>query len=214
MSNRMKFGVFASRTEPVGGRSETGARTETGQTFPADEVLWGFVVRDGFDELDDPWYHRGVTQHAYLEGSDTVALCGFRPPQSGPRERRRPRLGLPTPSIHPMCGTCARKVVAPRPRVSVPVSPGRPAVAVPVGNGTAPRPVVPVQVVPSPVPVAVPQPGTGLPVASPAATQVGHRPGAPISPWVQRASPVSAEPVVRHDGGLLGRGVHVTKIED
>jgi hypothetical protein len=213
MSNRMKFGVFASRTEPVGARSETGARTETGQTFPADEILWGFVVRDGFDELDDPWYHRGVTQHAYLEGSDTVALCGFRPPQSGPRERRRPRLGLPTPSVHPMCGTCARKVVAPRPRVSVPVSPGRPAVAVPVGNGAAPRPVVPVQVASSQVPVAVTQPVT-TPLASPPAAQGGDHPLAPVSPWVRKVSPQTPEPLSRHDGGLLGRGVHVTKIED
>ena len=47
---------------------------ETGRTFPADEVVWGFVVRPGFDELDDPFYHRGTTQHAYLEGNDLRAF--------------------------------------------------------------------------------------------------------------------------------------------
>lgn len=97
----------------------------------ADEVVWGYVVKEGFDELDDPWYHRGVTQHAYREGHDQESLCGFRPPMSGPRERRRPRLGLPTAGIHPMCSACARRVGPPRPRVAVPVRPQQGAGSVP-----------------------------------------------------------------------------------
>ena len=109
-------------------------------TFPADEVLWGVAVRPGFDELDDPYYHRGLTQHAYLAGNDNVALCGVRPPLSGPRNRRRPRLSLPSAGVNPMCGTCARRVVAPRTRVALPVQPGRPTVAVPIQQGAPLRP--------------------------------------------------------------------------
>jgi hypothetical protein len=165
----------------------------TGRTFPADEVVWGIVIRNGFDELDDPWYHRGTTQHAYLEGNDNVAICGFRPPQSGPRTRRRARLGMPTPGEHPMCGMCARMVVAPRPRVPVPVQPAR-SVAVPV---------VPA---PQPVPVARPYVPAGTALASPAA-------GA-TSPWVRRATGGStpvAQPRSDHDAGLMARGVHADK---
>ena len=68
---------------------EPAAREEATKTFPADDVSGGVVVRDGFDELDDPYYHRGVTQHGYLGSDDRVAICGFRPPLSGPRSRRR-----------------------------------------------------------------------------------------------------------------------------
>jgi hypothetical protein len=162
----------------------------TGKTFPADEVVWGIVIRNGFDEIDDPWYHRGTTQHAYLEGNDSVAICGFRPPQSGPRTRRRSRLGLPTTGEHPMCGMCARMVVAPRPRVPVPVHPVRPAVAVPVA-GTANQP----------VPVA------GYPAAA-AEPQASATP-----PWVTHASSLppaeDAMPMAgSHDSGLMARGVH------
>ena len=143
----------------------------TGKTFPADEVVWGIVIRNGFDEIDDPWYHRGTTQHAYLEGNDNVAICGFRPPQSGPRTRRRSRLGLPTTGEHPMCGMCARLVVAPRPRVPVPVHPLRPAVAVPVaGSATHALAVAPV---------------VGAPAGQPPQAPV---PGASTSPWVRRAA--------------------------
>jgi hypothetical protein len=101
--------------------------------------MWGFAIRHGFDEIDDPWHHRDVTQHAYLEGNDDVALCGFRPPQSGPRARRRARLGLPTDGIHPLCGTCARMVAAPRRRARLDTVLGRPAVAVPVTPGAFAR---------------------------------------------------------------------------
>jgi hypothetical protein len=108
ITQRMRLNLFARNLTPEpgqpGDRSSSQAAAPTGQapaaaghpalartggTFPADEVVWGIVIRHGFDEIDDPGYHRGTTQHAYLEGNDTVALCGFRPPQSGSRTRRR-----------------------------------------------------------------------------------------------------------------------------
>ena len=174
---------------------------ETGRTFPADEVVWGFVVRPGFDELDDPFYHRGTTQHAYLEGNDLVAICGFRPPRSGPRNRRRSRLGLPTPGVHPMCGMCARKVVAPRPRVGVPVAASRPAVAVPV-NG---RPAIPAfSATATRAPAAGPSPAQPQPISAgqpPLPGQPVSGNGPATSPWVRRVAP-SLVP------GLRSRGVH------
>ena len=147
------------------------------RTFPADEIVWGIVIRNGFDELDDPLYHRGITQHAYLEGNDNVSICGFRPPQSGPRTRRRSRLGMPSAGEHPMCGSCARLVVAPRPRVSMPVQSSRPSVAVPVA-----RPVT------QPVPVATPAPSAPMPAAP--APQAG--PPA-VSPWVRNRTGAGPE---------------------
>ena len=188
---------------------------KTGRTFPADEVVWGIVIRNGFDEIDDPWYHRGTTQHAYLEGNDNVAICGFRPPQSGPRTRRRSRLGLPTTGEHPMCGMCARMVVAPRPRVPVPVHPLRPAVAVPVArSGVQPVPAA-IAVTPrtAVTPAATRTPHTA-PVAHEAPASQGPASGAATSPWVRRASGDAgpAETVLAtdgsHDGGLMARGVH------
>jgi hypothetical protein len=174
---------------------------ETGRTFPADEVVWGFVVRPGFDELDDPFYHRGTTQHAYLEGNDLVAICGFRPPRSGPRTRRRSRLGLPTTGTHPMCGMCARKVVAPRPRVSVPVAPGRPAVAVPVTG----RPAIAAMTVGPAAPAGAARPAASQP-SQPSQPPLATRPpvqgsGPTTSPWVRRVAPSVAQ-------GLRSRGVH------
>ena len=115
---RMRLNLFARlqhpepEPQPSHVPDATAAKLPNGKTFPADEVVWGIVIRNGFDEMDDPWYHRGTTQHAYLEGNDNVSICGFRPPQSGPRTRRRARLGLPTSGQHPMCGSCARMVVA------------------------------------------------------------------------------------------------------
>jgi hypothetical protein len=165
-------------------------------TFPADEVVWGVVVKNGFDELDDPWYHRGVTQHAYLEGNDSVSLCGFRPPLSGPRDRRRARLMLPTSGVHPMCGTCARRVVAPRQqsRVSVPVTTERAPVAVPVARPRTGVPVAPAS--PAPVaagshaaafaPRATTSVGAPAPLAEAAAPASAPRRDA-VSPWVTRA---------------------------
>ncbi len=190
----------------------------SGATFPADEVVWGIVIRNGFDELDDPWYHRGTTQHAYLEGNDNVAICGFRPPQSGPRSRRRSRLGLPSAGQHPMCGSCARMVVAPRPRVPVPVNGSRPPVAVPVRPQAVPpnQPPVPAG---QPAPTATPAPIA--PTAPVPVAPVAQATEPPTSPWVRNRTdagqpapgPHSIDIGASHDSGLLQRGVH-TDIED
>jgi hypothetical protein len=212
ITQRMRLNLFARNDPPQPPADPTHPSTpaptagpatlpHSGGTFPADEVVWGIVIRHGFDEIDDPGYHRGTTQHAYLEGNDTVALCGFRPPQSGSRTRRRARLGLPTTGQHPMCGMCARMVVAPRPRVPVPVQPARP-VPVPVAMGARlGRPVM---------------------VGSPSGALAAGSAGNVVSPWVRRAadapSPASLSyppdsrngsyPPDSRDGGLLGRGVH------
>ena len=218
ITSHMRLNFFSHNESPEPEQQATppqGATAPTspsGKTFPADEVVWGIVIRNGFDELDDPWYHRGTTQHAYLEGNDNVSICGFRPPQSGPRTRRRSRLGLPTSGEHPMCGSCARMVVAPRPRVPVPVQSSRPPVAVPVAR--------PAQPVPGPAPdapaVPVPPPA---PVGSAPAPQNGST---PTSPWVQQRSgtadeqhngAMSIELGASHDSGLLQRGIH-TEAED
>jgi len=219
ITSRMRLNLFARNhdEEPDPQRAVQQPAAEvlppTGKTFPADEVVWGIVIRNGFDELDDPWYHRGTTQHAYLEGNDNVAICGFRPPQSGPRSRRRSRLGLPTAGQHPMCGSCARMVVAPRPRVPVPVQRSRPPVAVPV---TRPLPV--------PAPVAPGQPAangqsiTPAPAPAPAAPEPA---AGSVSPWVRDRTGAgefeegarTIDIGARHDSGLLRRGVHIP-IED
>ncbi len=198
------------------GRATPGVeRRETGRTFPADEVVWGIVVRPGFDELYDPFYHRGTTQHAYLEGNDGVAICGFRPPRTGPRSRRRSRLGLPSAGTHPMCGMCARKVVAPRPRVAVPVNPARPSVAVPVAarpaaaavNATAQQTATVSTAAGSASAAHAPgvtngssQPGSHRPA------QPARRAGPGMSPWVRRVAGSASSPTASH--GLLNRGVH------
>ena len=104
----------------------------TGQPYPADQVMWGIPIRDGYDELDDPSYHRGLTGHAYLAGHGHVALCGYRPPQRGLRTRRPAKLGIPTALRNPMCGTCARTVAAGHGRRSAQVLPRYAMVAVPV----------------------------------------------------------------------------------
>ena len=205
ISNRMRLNLFAHRdipepsqppTPPPPGTSPGAAPGPTApakpaKTYPADLIVWGIVVRAGFDEMDDPWYHRGITQHAYLEGHDDAALCGFRPPVTGTRGRRRPRLGLPSAADHPMCGICARMVVAPRPRVPVPVQPYRPAIAVPVAPGVA---------APQPAPVSVAPRSATTP-----------SPVAPVAPGVPVAQPVAPTTSLpaSHDSGLLARGVHL-----
>ena len=218
ITSRMRLNFFAHNQEPEPDpqgaelQGATASPALTGKTFPADEVVWGIVIRNGFDELDDPFYHRGTTQHAYLEGNDNVAICGFRPPQSGPRSRRRSRLGLPSAGMHPMCGSCARMVVAPRPRVPVPVQGSRPPVAVPVARPAPDQPVP----VPVAQPVAAAAAAAGAPTA-PAPIAPDAQPGEDsVSPWVRNRTD-AAEPEqevrsidisARHDGGLLQRGVH------
>ena len=194
ITSRMRLNFFAREQDPepeqpaAAPPESATAKPPTGKSFPADEVVWGIVIRNGFDELDDPWYHRGTTQHAYLEGNDNVAICGFRPPQSGPRSRRRSRLGLPTGGEHPMCGMCARLVVAPRPRVPIPVAGSRPPVAVPVA-----RPTTPPQG--QPIPVALPAAASAAPAAASAA---------PAAASGSEDTEISGS----HDGGLMTRGVH------
>jgi hypothetical protein len=238
ISNRMRLNFFAHRdtpepsqpsapppqAPPPGAGPVPPAPARPAKTYPADMIVWGIVIRPGFDELDDPWYHRGVTQHAYVEGSDEAALCGFRPPLTGSRGRRRPRLGLPSAADHPMCGMCARMVVTPRPRVPVPVQPFRPAVAVPVAPGVAvPRP-VPVSVAPrsATTPAMPAQAAPAAPGAPAARSAASAQPpaGATTSPWVRRyaggnepAAPAASVPV-SHDSGLLARGVHLDGTPD
>jgi hypothetical protein len=233
ITKHMRLNFFAPRENPEPARpsghmpgqpavppasqpSPVGPQARSGKTYPADMVVWGIVIRDGFDELDDPFYHRGVTQHAYVEGADSSAICGFQPPLSGPRSRRRPRLGLPSAGEHPMCGMCARLVVAPRPRVPIPVAPFRPALAVPVTRGAmAPAP-IPVPVAPR-TNVAATSTGAHAPTAGAAFnTNPAPRPtGSPTSPWVQRATgapapqPQGMPLPSSHDGGLLARGVNI-----
>lgn len=200
IASRMRLNFFSQHPTP---ESEPPAATDaaprTGRTFPADEVAWGIVIRNGFDELDDPSYHLGVTQHAYLVGNDNVAICGFQPPRTGSRTRRRPRLGLPTVGVHPMCGVCAKMVVAPRPRVAVPMGDERPRVAIPVTTG-APAPLLAGAPAPRPAGVgpratagrvsavaapAVPAPGRGMPPstgpAAPGPQAASSTPPAPTS---------------------------------
>ena len=234
----MRFNPFSrrsSRTEIVSEQgippTETAPpKAKTGNTFPADEVVWGVAIRDGFDEIDDPWYHKGTTQHAYLEGNDAVALCGFRPPRSGPRTRRRSRLGLPTAGDHPMCGMCAKMVVAPPPKVPVPIQPGRPMVAVPVTPAPAP---VAIPVAPAPMPVATMAPAApAVPAGQPQATAHAPTPAPqpvvvtaavpaspapqpqahgdpPVSPWVRRNGAAAAEQQQSGTDDLLSRDVDV-----
>ncbi len=233
ITSRMRLNLFARNQDPEpdpqGADSQGAAPAQplTGRTFPADEVVWGIVIRNGFDELDDPWYHRGTTQHAYLEGNDNVAICGFRPPQSGPRTRRRSRLGLPTTGEHPMCGACARMVVAPRPRVPVPVQSSRPPVAVPVTRPAAPPnggpgPVAAPQPVAPPRPVGAPVPTAPVPTAPVPDAPVTAQAEPSVSPWVRNRTGAtqqgeethSIDIGATHDGGLLKRGVHGQIQED
>ncbi len=225
----MRLNFFSSNhtpeaPEPTAPPSTQASRPQTGRTFPADEVVWGIAIRNGYDELDDPLYHRGTTQHAYLEGNDNVAICGFRPPQSGPRTRRRSRLGLPTTGEHPMCGMCARMVVAPRPRVPIPVQPGKRPVAVPVARGPQPVPALPMVVPQAVAAGAVPgNPAPQVAVAPQAAATPSQAAAPPAaaqqqtvttSPWVKRRSDIeepqnaTIELASNHDSGLLQRGVH------
>jgi len=219
ITNRMRLNFFSRNQTPQPEGASTPpnvstARPPTGKTFPADEVVWGIVIRNGFDEVDDPWYHRGTTQHAYLEGNDNVAICGFRPPQSGPRTRRRSRLGLPSGGEHPMCGMCARMVVAPRPRVPVPVQGGRPPVAIPVVRPTE----QPEQPIPVAQPVAVPvaAAATVAPTAPTPVVPATQASADTTSPWVRNRTgagdsdegSVAIELGATHDGGLLKRGIH------
>jgi hypothetical protein len=186
--------------------------------FPADDVLWGIPIREGFDELDDPWYHRGVMQHAFLLGNDRVALCGFRSPLFGPRDRRRPRLGLPMGDANPFCEGCVRRVGPARHAIPIAPPPGR--VPVPMGMPGTLRPSLPAVPPMGPPLGPVPMAGhTSVPgdprlasAAPPAAAgQGGQRlsgpPGTPVTgPAV--ATP-AGEPAAAPANGAYAGGVSV-----
>jgi len=99
------------------------AHPDSAGVFGIDMVMWGVPIRAGFSELDDPWYHRGLTGHAFPVGYDQAALCGYQPRRRGFLSRRPAKLGLPSDRINPMCRECAQ-MVAPLP-VAVPVTPAR-----------------------------------------------------------------------------------------
>lgn len=108
------------------GRPSPHGRSATMTGWPADRVVWGIPIRDGYDELDDPSHHRGLTGHAYVPGDDRVAICGYRPPRRGLLARRPAKLGCPSARHNPKCPRCARRVVAP---IGWRISTGRPVLA-------------------------------------------------------------------------------------
>ena len=113
---------LTSRPDPM---ARFSARPHSAGVFAVDKVMWGVPIRVGFSELDDPWYHRGVTGHAFLVGDDQAALCGYRPRRRGFLSRRPVKLGLPSDRINPMCRACAQSVALLRGRVAVPVTSAR-----------------------------------------------------------------------------------------
>jgi len=78
-----------------------------------DAVVWGIPIRNGYDEIDDTHYHRGLTGHAFLVGNDRVALCGYRPPRRGLLSRRPARLGFPSDHLNPACDKCTSRIAQP-----------------------------------------------------------------------------------------------------
>jgi len=120
---------LTSRPDPM---SRFSARPDGAGAFAVDKVMWGVAIRAGFSELDDPWYHRGLTGHAFLAGDDQAALCGHRPRRRGFWSRRPVKLGLPSDHFNPMCRECAQIVARLRQPVAVPVTPARSTVPVPV----------------------------------------------------------------------------------
>ena len=112
--------------------SRFSARPDSAGVFAIDKVMWGVPIRTGFSELDDPWYHRGLTGHAFLVGDDQAALCGYQPRRRGFLSRRRPKLGLPSDRINPMCRECAQSVALLCRPLAVPVTPVRSRVPVPI----------------------------------------------------------------------------------
>ena len=87
------------------------------------DVIWGVRRKMGYDVVDDPWRHRGITQHAYYVGHDTIALCGYRPF----RWRRSIRVPLAAATeLNPACPSCLAAVAfvpiaVPRTPISVAV---------------------------------------------------------------------------------------------
>jgi hypothetical protein len=72
-----------------------------------EEITWGVRRRPGFSEFDDPSVHHGLTQHAFVQGLDLRALCGYRP---HPRSRGRSvRVAAATES-NPACAECTAAI--------------------------------------------------------------------------------------------------------
>jgi hypothetical protein len=114
--------------------------------------VWGIPIRVGYDEIDDPHYHRGLTGHAYLVGNDRVAICGYRPSRRGLLSRRPARLGFPSDRLNPACDMCASRIAPP----SVPSTTERTVRS--THAATPARPFVPVPVVRPPSAPARPLP--------------------------------------------------------
>lgn len=78
-----------------------------------EQVIWGVARRAGLDEQDDPKAHAGLTQHAFEQGNDDRAICGFEPPKraSSPTSKPRPQLSMPNPRLNPRCPKCLKLMV-------------------------------------------------------------------------------------------------------
>lgn len=107
--------------------SQEGGTVASGATY-----MWGVPIRHGFNEFDDPWYHRGRTAHAFRTGNESAAVCGYRPWRHWLRPGRQVKLALPSAGIHSMCPGCVKRVTPVRPRVGVPVTPAAERIAVPI----------------------------------------------------------------------------------
>jgi hypothetical protein len=113
---RMGLGSRPARLSAVDAPSTWGS--------PAiDMIMWGDAVRDGYDELYDPSHHRGMTGHAFLEGNDDEALCGYRPPMRNVFSRRVAKLGIVSDELHTKCEKCATTRVPLRLRSTSPATP-------------------------------------------------------------------------------------------
>jgi hypothetical protein len=114
---RMGLGSKPAHLPQVDARSHADARPAV------DVIMWGVAIRDGYDELNDPSYHRGMTGHAFLEGNDEQALCGYRPPMRTTFSRRVAKLGIVSDKLHSKCEKCATTVVPLRLRSTDPATP-------------------------------------------------------------------------------------------
>jgi hypothetical protein len=70
----------------------------------ADEIIWGVRRKYGYSEIDDPFVHRGLEQHAFVVGAYGVAMCGAK--TYGWRKPRHIRLAVPTED-NPLCRKCS-----------------------------------------------------------------------------------------------------------
>lgn len=82
--------------------------TEHNDTVPVpsspDEILWAVRRKFGYNEIDDPSVHEGLTQHAFVAGEYSFAMCGYKP--YGLRRPVHIRLAAPT-DTNPVCRKCS-----------------------------------------------------------------------------------------------------------